>query len=165
MQRDRQLEIVDAPQLLEQQLRLHARVDEHQAQAVALDGVVDLVDGVERGVAGPRHRLVHLQDRDRRLGAALDADEIRHLYVAVAAALRREVGAQLRGVRHRRRQAEGQQARRERTQPRDVERQEIAALGRAQRMQLVEDDGIEVGEEVPAVGVAQEQCELLGRRH
>ena len=42
MQRDRQVVVVDAPQLLEQQLGLAARVDEHQRQAVRLDGGEDL---------------------------------------------------------------------------------------------------------------------------
>ncbi len=50
MQGDRQAEIVDAPQLLEQQLGLHARVDEQQAQPMRLDGRIDLADGIARGV-------------------------------------------------------------------------------------------------------------------
>ena len=54
---------------------------------------------------------------------------------------------------------------RDRAQPRDVERQQVAALGRAQRVQLVEDDGVEVGEQMRAIGVAEQQDELLGRRH
>ena len=32
-------------------------------------------------------------------------------------------------------------------------------------MQLVEDDGVEIGKQMPAVGMAQEQRQLLGRRH
>ena len=43
--------------------------------------------------------------------------------------------------------------------------EQIAALGRGQRVHLVEDDGIEIGEQVGAVGVAEQQRQLLGRRH
>ena len=79
MQRDRQPELVDAPQLLEQQLGLHARVDEQQAQPVRLDRRVDLADGIARRVADRRHRLVELENVDLRLGSAADQHEVGHL--------------------------------------------------------------------------------------
>ncbi len=56
VQTDRQSEIVDAPQVLKQQLRLHARIDEQQAEAVRLDGRVNLADGVARRMPDRRHR-------------------------------------------------------------------------------------------------------------
>ncbi len=79
VQGDRQAQIVDAPQILEQQLGLHARVDEQQAQPVRLDRRVDLADGIARRVADRRHRLVELENVDLRLGAAADQHEVGHL--------------------------------------------------------------------------------------
>ena len=63
--------------------------------------------------------------------------------------LRHQIGAQLARPRHRRRQADayvspGASVRRRAS----VERQQVAALGRRQRVHLVEDDGIEIGEQV-----------------
>ena len=43
MQRDREPVVVDAPQLLEDHLRLAARIDEDQRGPVRLDQVVDRV--------------------------------------------------------------------------------------------------------------------------
>ena len=87
VQRDRQAVVVDAPQLLEQQLGLHARVDEHQRQAVRLDRRVDLGDRVARGVAGPRQRLVGLENVDLGLGAAADVRRGRPARCATAASV------------------------------------------------------------------------------
>ena len=166
MQGDRQPEIVDAPQVLEQQLGLHARVDEQQAQPVRLDRRVDLADGIARRVADGRHRLVELENVDLRLGAAADQHEVGHARCATAA----------------RAAARDRRAARTDAPPSPtgrpcaarapacaaapaIERQQVAALGRRQRVDLVEDDGIEIGEQVGAVGMAEQQRQLLGRRH
>ena len=165
MQGDREAEIVDAPQILEQQLGLHARVDEQQAQAVRLDRRVDLADGVARRVADRRHRLVELENVDLRLGAAADEHEVGHLDARLRRVLRHEIGAQLGWSRHGRRQPDGAQPRRQLAQPRQRQGEKVAALGRRQRVDLVENDGVEVGEQIGAVGVAEQQRQLLRRRH
>ena len=85
MQGDGQAKIVDAPQVLEQQLGLHARVDEQQAEPVRLDRRVDLADGIARRVPDGRHRLVELENVDLRLGAADDMHEVGHARCATAA--------------------------------------------------------------------------------
>ena len=57
--RDRryQIVVVDAPELLEQEFRLAAGVDEHQRSLVPPDQPVDFADGVVRGMPGPRQPL------------------------------------------------------------------------------------------------------------
>ena len=165
MQGDGQAKIVDAPQVLEQQLRLHARVDEQQAQPMRLDRRIDLADGIARRVPDARHRLVELENVDLRLGAADDVHEVGHVDVRLRRVLRHQIGAQLRRTRHRRRQADGAHAGRQLAQPRQRERQQVAALGRRQRVDLVEHDRVEIGEQLGAVGVAEQQRQLLRRRH
>ena len=55
VQGDRQVVLIDRPQRLEDELGLPAGVDEDQAQPCAADGVIDFRDGVDAGVARPRH--------------------------------------------------------------------------------------------------------------
>jgi hypothetical protein len=64
-----------------------------------------------------------------------------------------QICAQFAGPRHRGRQADAHVTRRNGLQAGEIERQQIAALGRAQCMQLIEDDGIEPGQEARRVGV------------
>ena len=69
MQRDREAVVVDAPQLLEHHLGLHARVDEDQRGLVAPDQVVDLAERMARRMPGPRHvagRVEHVRRSARR---------------------------------------------------------------------------------------------------
>ena len=80
-----------------------------------------------------------------------------------AAALRDQPGAQLVGVGDGGGEADGLEAGRERAQAGEAERQEVAALVGDQRVELVEDDGVEVGEEAVGVGRGEEQGRLLGR--
>ena len=56
VQGDRQVVVVQPPQLLEGELGLEAGVDEDQRGPGALDGLIDLGHGVLGGVAGPGHR-------------------------------------------------------------------------------------------------------------
>ena len=67
------------------------------------------------------------------------------------------------GSRHRRRQADAGEVGREREQPREAERQQIAALRGDQRMQFVEHDAPERAEQVRRVGRGEQQRQLLGR--
>ena len=63
-----------------------------------------------------------------------------------------------------RREPDRLQARRQRPEPRQAERQEIATLVGDERVEFVEDDGVEVGEKARRVGGGQEERCLLRRR-
>ena len=162
VQRDGQAVVVDAPQLLEHQLGLAARVDEHEAEPVRLDGGVDLGDGVAGGVAGPGQRQLGVEDAHVGPRAAFGDDEVGEADGAVAG-LRLEVGAQLARPRDRRRQADAGMAGGDGSEPGKIERQQVAALGGGERMQLIEDDGGQPGKELRRVGVGEQQGHLLGR--
>ena len=78
-------------------------------------------------------------------------------------ALPDQPGAQVVGLGDGGRQADGLQARRERAQAGEAEREQVAALVGHQRVQLVEDDGVEIGEEAVGVGGGEQQRRLLRR--
>ena len=82
---------------------------------------------------------------------------------AASAALRHHETAQLVGLGHRRRQADAGEIRRQAKQPRQTEREQIAALRGHQRMQLVEDDALERAEQIRRVGGREQQRQLLRR--
>ena len=65
---------------------------------------------------------------------------------------------------HRRRQADGADLWRDAPQPRQPERQQIAALRRHQRMQFIEHDALERGKQERRVVRCQQQRQLLRRR-
>ena len=161
MQRDRERVVVDAPQLLEDALGLAAGVDEDQRGLVALDELVDLADGVVRRMAGPRQALVAVEHADLRRGAAVGHHEIGKRLSVLG--LRHQEAAQIVGLRHRRREADAGEVGRQREQPRQAEREEIAALGGDQRMQLVEHDPPQRAEQIGRVGRGENERELLGR--
>ncbi len=77
--------------------------------------------------------------------------------------MRHEEGGELRRPRHGGGQADGRELGRVGAQPRKIERQEIAALARRQRMQLIENDEAQRGEQAGAVLMRQHQRDLLGR--
>ena len=77
--------------------------------------------------------------------------------------LRHQEAAEILGLGHRRRQAGHRQAGREPPQPRQAQREQIAALGGDQRVQFVEHDAPEVAEQIGRVGAGQQQRQLLGR--
>ena len=76
MQRDREVVVVHAPQLVEDHLGLAARVDEHERGAVLADQAVDVGEGVARRMAGPGQVLARLQHGHVRRGAGLRDDEV-----------------------------------------------------------------------------------------
>ncbi len=161
MQRDREPVLVDAPQLLEDHLGLHARVDEDERGLVAPDQRVDLVERVARRVPGPWHlrgRVEHVHDRRR---AAVGDHEIGARRAAVR--LRHQIAAQRLGLCDRRRQPDCHGARREAQEAREPEREQIAALGGHQRVQFVEHDAAQVLEQQRRVGRGDQQRDLLGR--
>jgi len=75
VQADRQVVLVHRPQRLENELGLPAGVDEDQRHAGAADDVVDLRQGVQAGVARPRHLALRDEDVDHRRGAGVAADD------------------------------------------------------------------------------------------
>ena len=163
MQRDRQAVLVHPPQFLEQQLGLAAGVHENQRQIVGLDGGVDFRNGIARAVPGPGQRRLRIQHADVVRRAAVDRDEIRKPHRA-AARLRHQIRAQLARLGDGGRQPDPHLPRRQGGKPRQVERQQIAALGRRQRVQFVEDDRVEIAEQLRGIGMRQQQRHLLRRR-
>ena len=114
-----------------------------------------------RGVAGPGQSLAGVEHLDdRRRGAAGD-DDIGGLADAVA--LRHQEPRQRFRLGDRRRQADRAHLRRQPPQPRQPERQQIAALGGDQRVQLVEHDALQRREQKRRVVGRQQQRQLLGR--
>ena len=64
MQRDGEIVVVHAPQLLENDFRLAARVDEHQRGLVRLDQRVDFAERVARRMPGPGQMLLGVEHGD-----------------------------------------------------------------------------------------------------
>ena len=82
MQRDRQAVVVDPPQLLKQQLRLAAGIDEDQRGAVILDGLVDVGNRVARRMPRPGNSLLAFENRDQRAGSAGNGNPPGHIVCA-----------------------------------------------------------------------------------
>ena len=78
--------------------------------------------------------------------------------------LRHQKARQVLGLGDRRRQPDGRKPRRQPEQPRQPEREQIAALAGDQRMQFVEHDALERAEQIRRVGGGQQQRKLLRRR-
>jgi hypothetical protein len=66
-------------------------------------------------------------------------------------------------LRDGRREADAARLGARRAQPRETQREQIAALRGDQRMQLVEDDALERAEQIWRVGRREQQRQLLGR--
>ena len=161
MQRDREAVVVHAPKILEQHFGLAAGVDEDQRGLVALDQLVHFAERMARGVAGPGQPLLgveHLDDRRRR---AAGHDDVGGDFLAVA--LRHQKPRQRFRLGHGCRQTNRAHFGRQPPQPRQAERQQIAALGGDERMQFVEHDALERGEQERRVVRRQQQRQLLGR--
>ncbi len=80
-----------------------------------------------------------------------------------AGRLGHEIAAQVAGLGDGRGKADGGGSRREAVEPRQAEREQVAALGRHQRMQLVEHDAPEGAEQIGRVGGREQQRQLLRR--
>ena len=160
MQRDRQRIVVHPPQFLEQHLGLAARVDEKQRGPVVAHRIVDFGNGITRHVACPRHAHPGIEDRNVRLGAAGNRDQFRK---AAGRVLRHQPAPQLVRLGDGRRQADGLQAGDEAAQPRQPERQEMAAFRSHQRMQFIKHDVTQVAEEPLGIRGRDQQGKLFGR--
>ena len=157
---DRQRLVVDRPQVLEDQLGEAARVAEDERRLVLLDQLHHLARGVAARMAGPRDAVFGDQDREVGLGAGIAVDQVDRVDVGVGrepAAIGVGVGDRSRDRPTRRRLG------RERLQPRRATGEQVAALLVGEGVDLVDDDGPEVGEQQRAVGVAEQQAQRFGR--
>ena len=161
MQRDGEAVVVHAPEILEQHFGLAAGVDEDQRGLVALDQLIHFAERMARGMAGPRQALLGVEHLDNRRRRAAGHDDVGRNFLAVA--LRHQKPRQRFRFGHRRRQADRAHFRRQPPQPRQAERQQIAALGGDQRMQFVEHDALERREQKRRVVRRQQQRQLFRR--
>ncbi len=141
MQCDGEAIVVHAPQILKQHLGLAAGVDEYQRGLVAFDQIVDFAERVARGMACPRQSLAcveHFDDGRRRAAGDNYVGCFAHAF-----ALRDQKPRQRFRFRHRGRQSNRAHLRRQPPQPRQAERQQIAALRGDERVQFVEHDALE----------------------
>ena len=161
MQRNREAVVVHAPEILEQHFGLAAGVDEDQRGLVALDQVIHFTERMARGVAGPGQAFFGVEHLDHRRRGAAGHDDIGRHFLALA--LRHQKPRQRFRFGHRCGQADRAHFRRQPPQPRQAERQQIATLGGDERMQLVEHDAFERGEQERGVVGGQQQRQLLGR--
>ncbi len=76
MQRDRQRVLVDAPQFLEDEFGLRARVDEDERHLRAFDRRIDFSQRMARAVAGPRQALLRVENGEFSRRAGRCGDEI-----------------------------------------------------------------------------------------
>ena len=160
MQGDGQGVFVHMPELLKHSFRLRAGVDEHQRHPRGLDALVDLPNGVAGAVAGPGQTLAGVEHGERRGRAGGGHHQLRHL---ARPALGRQPAAQFIGIAHGGRQAHHGHLRRQGAQPRQPQRQQIAALRGDDRMQLVQHHPPQGGEKMLPIGARQQERQLLGR--
>ena len=95
---------------------------------------------------------------DMRPGAAFGDDEVGSAGACV------EIAAERFRLAHRGREADRREPRRQPIEPRQIERQEIAALRCDHRMQLVDDDSLQAAEQGGGFAVRQQQRQLFRRR-
>ena len=146
VERDRQRGLVRPPEFGEDELGLAAGVDEDQRHPVCRDLGENVADRIAGGVAGPGDALLRLEDADLGLSAAGDGHEVRQIAPG-ARALRHEPGAQIVGLGDGGGETDRADPRPNGPQPCEAEREQVAALGGDQRVQLVEDHRVDFFEE------------------
>ncbi len=161
MQRDGQAVVVHAPEILEQHFGLAAGVDEHQRGLVALDQLVHFGHRVAGAVPGPWQALPGVEHLDHGRCGAAGNDDVGGFNFAVT--LRHQKPRQRFRLGDRRRQSDAAHLGRQPPQPRQSQRQQIAALGGDQRMQLVEHDALQRAEQERRIVGGQQQRQLFGR--
>ncbi len=161
MQRNWQRVLIDPPEFLKQHLRLAAGIDEQKRRAVLADRLVDIGDGIARGMSCPWHALIGIENGDFRLGTAVDRHKTGHGIVAI---LFHQPAAQLVRLRHRCGEADGLQLRLQAAQARQPQRQKMPALGNDQRVQFVQHHVAQALEELFRTLGCDQQRKLLRRR-
>ena len=159
VQGDGQVVLVQPPQLLEGELGLEAGVDEDQRRPGPLDRLIDLGHGVVGGVAGPGHLAFRQQHVDDRRRARRAAHQV-HVLGAWSGASQRRItsGSSTVAERPTRRRLG-----RELLQAGEAQRQQVAALGGPDGVDLVDDHAAQVLEIAPRALPGAEQGQLLGR--
>ena len=161
MKRNGEAVVVHPPEILEQHFGLAAGVDENQRGLVALDQLIHFAERMARGMTGPGQALLGVEHLDNRRRRAAGHDDVGGHFLALA--LRHQKPRQRFRLGHRRRQADRAHFGRQPPQPRQAERQQIAALGGDERMQFVEHDALERGEQKRRVVRRQQQRQLFRR--
>ena len=159
MQRDGQVVVIDLPQRLEAELRLGAGVDEDDGDPRLLDPPIDLRHRGEAHMPAPGQATFRQQDIQHRLRPAR-ADDKAHILGPPGAG---EEGAQRVRMRNRRRQANAPRAWRERAEPREAQRQLVAALGTGQGVDLIHHHCTEATEQRWRIRQGQQQSERFRR--
>jgi hypothetical protein len=145
MQGNGEAVVVHAPEILEQHFSLAAGVDENERRLVALDQLVHFAERMARGMAGPGQALLGVEHLDNRRRRAAGHDDVGRHFLAVP--LRHQKPRQRFRLGDCRRKADRAHLGRQPPQPRQAERQQIAALGGDERMQFVEHDALERGKQ------------------
>ena len=162
MQRYGEAVLVEVPEPAEDELGLGTGVYEHDGGTVRPDRVVDFGKRVDRHMARPGHRPAHAGNGDfGRDAPAADHD----FHIRLASGAGRKPAGQIVPVRDRRRQGGPSGAGRHAAEPRQAEREQVAALVVGERMQLVDDDTAEGAEQGRRVGPGEHQRQRFGRRH
>ncbi len=159
MHADRQLQFVDLPELLEDELGEPAGVAEDDRGAMRLDLGHHLRHRIDARMARPGHASFGEQDGDVGIGAFLAL----HQGHGIDVAMRREPGAIAVGVGHRRRQRYPAHSGCEPLEPRHRQRQQIAALAGGEGVDLVDHHRLQPREHIEAVFVGKQQAQRLGR--
>jgi hypothetical protein len=108
-------------------------------------------------MAGPREPLAGIEHAHVGRRAAVGDDEIGVRATKSSAALRHHEAGQLRGLRHCRREPDAGEARGKAEEPREAEREQVAALRGDQRVQLVEDHAFQRAEQIRRVGRSEQE--------
>ena len=154
VQADRQAACVLGPERLEEQLRLRPGVDEDEADPVRRDQLHHRRGRMQAARPGPGRRGPGLQDDDVGLGPRIGDQHAR------AAAEEPGEGG---GILDRGREPDPPHPGRQALQPREAERELVAALGFRQRMDLVEHHPGQPAEDPRRLRVGQEQRQRFRR--
>ncbi len=160
MQRDGQVFFVDLPQFLKRAFCLAARVYEDERGDGTFDRFHHLRHRMMRKMTCPRDIGIRREDIDLRLRAALPQDQ---RGTGFCFALGDEEALQRARILDGGGEADAAVLRSERGKPRKRQRQEIAAFGIVERVQLIEHDGAKFAEEFGSIFRGEQERELLGR--
>ncbi len=98
MERDRQIFLVDRPELLKEHFGLRAGIDEKQRRLVIDELSIDIRDRIFGGMAGPGDALLCIENGDIGLGTAFDKHEAGVVFLALL--LRHQPFLQIQGFGH-----------------------------------------------------------------